>query len=222
MKCWGNTSVIITVDQKIDSKQFEKVMRNIRSGVESNATLECGGHQIGNKGYFIQPTVFYNVKVTEKKKKLFNVVSFQVTMLLTGDIKNRTICLSLKMRFRSSPINLEVQVRRADTNNIVDLVQHRLLNGGFVGVGFRDVDEVIRRANETRYGLAAGVFTKSLDTANRVSRALKAGTVWVNCFDVFDAAIPFVGYKMSGNSREKGIYLQSQQLLADQGSCHCS
>ena len=143
-------------------------------------------------------------------------------MLLNGNIKNRTICLSLKMRFRSSPINLEVQVRRADTNNIVDLVQHRLLNGGFVGVGFRDVDEVIRRANETRYGLAAGVFTKSLDTANRVSRALKAGTVWVNCFDVFDAAIPFGGYKMSGNSREKGIYLQSQQLLADQGSCHCS
>ncbi|KAH0892913.1 hypothetical protein HID58_055342 [Brassica napus] len=47
---------------QIDSKQFEKVMRYIRSGVESNATLECGGHQIGNKGYFIQPTVFSNVK----------------------------------------------------------------------------------------------------------------------------------------------------------------
>ena len=92
------------------------------------------------------------------------------------------------------------------------MVQHRLLNGGFVGVGFRDVDEVIRRANETRYGLAAGVFTKSLDTANRVSRALKAGTVWVNCFDVFDAAIPFGGYKMSGNGREKGIYSLNNYL----------
>ncbi|CAN6814942.1 unnamed protein product [Brassica oleracea] len=183
---------------QIDSKQFEKVMRYIRSGVESNATLECGGHQIGNKGYFIQPTVFSNVKDD---------------MLIAQD---------------------EISVRRADTNNIVDLVQHRLLNGGFVGVGFRELyaqsfritlaSSVLPRlrANETRYGLAAGVFTKSLDTAKRVSRALKAGTVWVNCFDVFDAAIPFGGYKMSGNSREKGIYLQSQQLLADQGSCHCS
>ena len=46
-------------------------MRYIRSGVERNATLECGGHQIGNKGYFIQPTVFSNVKVTEKKKEAF-------------------------------------------------------------------------------------------------------------------------------------------------------
>lgn len=82
----------------------------------------------------------------------------------------------------------------------------------FVDIGFSDVDEVIKRANETRYGLAAGVFTKSLDTANRVSRALKAGTVWVNCFDVFDAAIPFGGYKMSGNGREKGIYSLSNYL----------
>ena len=83
---------------------------------------------------------------------------------------------------------------------------------GFVDVGFSDVDEVIKRANDTRYGLAAGVFTKSLDTANRVSRALKAGTVWVNCFDVFDAAIPFGGYKMSGNGREKGIYSLNNYL----------
>ena len=76
----------------------------------------------------------------------------------------------------------------------------------FWGFYTRDTDEVIRRANSTRYGLAAGVFTSSLDTANTLSRALRAGTVWVNCFDVFDAAIPFGGYKMSGIGREKGIY----------------
>ncbi|KAJ1418227.1 Aldehyde/histidinol dehydrogenase [Sesbania bispinosa] len=70
----------------------------------------------------------------------------------------------------------------------------------------RDIGEVIRRANATRYGLAAGVFTKNLDTANTLMRGLKAGTVWINCFDVFDAAIPFGGYKMSGVGREKGIY----------------
>ena len=70
----------------------------------------------------------------------------------------------------------------------------------------RDLDEVIRRANATRYGLAAGVYTKNIDTANTLSRGLRAGTVWINCFDVFDAAIPFGGYKMSGHGREKGFY----------------
>ena len=68
------------------------------------------------------------------------------------------------------------------------------------------MEEVIRRANATHYGLAAGVFTRSLDVANTLSRALRAGTVWVNCYDVFDATIPFGGYKMSGVGREKGIY----------------
>lgn len=65
---------------------------------------------------------------------------------------------------------------------------------------------MIRRANASDYGLAAGVFTKNIDTANTISRALKAGTVWINCYDVFDAAIPFGGYKMSGIGREKGVY----------------
>ncbi|CAN8278140.1 unnamed protein product [Cochlearia groenlandica] len=143
---------------QVDLRQFEKVMKYIRSGIESNATLECGGDQIGNKGYFIQPTVFSNVKDD---------------MLIAQD-------------------------------EIFGPVQSILK--------FSDVDEVIKRANDTRYGLAAGVFTKNLDTANRVSRALKAGTVWVNCFDVFDAAIPFGGYKMSGNGREKGIYSLNNYL----------
>ncbi|CAH8357567.1 unnamed protein product [Eruca vesicaria subsp. sativa] len=127
---------------QIDSKQFEKVLRYIRSGVESNATLECGGDQIGDKGYFIQLTVFSNVKDD---------------MLIAQDEIFGPVQSILKFRC----------------------------------VGAKTM------------GLAAGVFTKSLDTTNRVSRALKAGTVWVNCFD---AAIPFGGYKMSGNGREKGIY----------------
>ncbi|KAL3813781.1 hypothetical protein ACJIZ3_015049 [Penstemon smallii] len=71
---------------------------------------------------------------------------------------------------------------------------------------FRDLNEVIGRANATYFGLAAGVFTKDLDNANMLSRALRVGTVWVNCYNVFDASIPFGGYKMSGNGREKGIY----------------
>lgn len=80
------------------------------------------------------------------------------------------------------------------------------------------MDEVIRRANATPYGLAAGIFTKNIDIANTMSRALKAGTVWVNCFVVLDAAIPFGGYKMSGIGREKGIdslrsYLQVKAVV---------
>lgn len=65
---------------------------------------------------------------------------------------------------------------------------------------------MVQRANNSRYGLAAGVFTKNLEIANYMTRALRAGTIWINCFDVFDAAIPFGGYKMSGIGREKGIY----------------
>ena len=71
---------------------------------------------------------------------------------------------------------------------------------------------MIRRANATHYGLAAGVFTGSLETANTMMRALKAGIVWINCFDVFDAAIPIGGYKMSGIGREKGIYSLNNYL----------
>nr|AAZ79356.1 aldehyde dehydrogenase [Vitis pseudoreticulata] len=137
---------------QIDPEQFAKVLRYIKSGVESNATLECGGGRIGSKGYFVQPTVFSNV---------------QDDMLIAKD-------------------------------EIFGPVQSILK--------YKDLDEVIRRANSTRYGLAAGVFTKNINTANTLTRALRVGTVWVNCFDVFDAAIPFGGYKMSGVGREKGIY----------------
>lgn len=77
---------------------------------------------------------------------------------------------------------------------------------------YKTLDEVIQRANASPYGLAAGVFTKNIDTANTLSRALRVGTVWINCFDVFDAAIPFGGYKMSGHGREKGIYSLNNYL----------
>lgn len=76
----------------------------------------------------------------------------------------------------------------------------------------RELEEVIRRANASRYGLAAGIFTHNIDTANRLTRALRVGSVWINCFDIFDAAIPFGGYKMSGHGREKGIYSLSNYL----------
>ncbi|RZC90080.1 hypothetical protein C5167_044710 [Papaver somniferum] len=137
---------------QIDLEQFEKVMNYIKSGVESGATVETGGARFGDKGYYIQPTVFSNV---------------QDHMLIAKD-------------------------------EIFGPVQSILK--------FKDLSEVIRRSNATTYGLAAGVFTQNIDTANTLTRALRAGTVWINCFDVFDAAIPFGGYKMSGHGREKGVY----------------
>jgi aldehyde dehydrogenase (NAD+) len=71
---------------------------------------------------------------------------------------------------------------------------------------FKDVDEVVRRGNQTHFGLAAAVWTRDIGKAHRLANGLKAGTVWVNCYDVFDAAAPFGGYKMSGQGRELGEY----------------
>ena len=71
---------------------------------------------------------------------------------------------------------------------------------------FKDIDEVITRSNNTFYGLAAAVWTRDVGKAHRIAHSLRAGTVWINCFDVFDAAAPFGGYKMSGVGRELGEY----------------
>ena len=71
---------------------------------------------------------------------------------------------------------------------------------------FTSADEVIGRANNSEYGLAASVFTSDLDKAMMMSQALQAGTVWINCFNISDAQVPFGGYKQSGFGREMGEY----------------
>ncbi len=71
---------------------------------------------------------------------------------------------------------------------------------------FSSLDEVVDRANDTTYGLAAAVWTRDIAKAVAVANGVRAGTVWVNCYDVFDPAAPFGGFKQSGMGREWGKY----------------
>jgi len=77
-------------------------------------------------------------------------------------------------------------------------------------IKFRNLDEVIGRANNTMYGLAAAVWTRDIGKAHAIANNVRAGTVWVNCFHVFDAAAPFGGFKQSGIGREMGEYALQQ------------
>ena len=135
---------------QVDDNQLKTIMGYIDSGKKEGASLLTGGKQHGSEGYFVEPTVFGDVK---------------------DDMK---IC------------------------------QEEIFGPVMQILKFKTTDEVIERANNNNYGLAASVFTKDIDAANTVSNNLRAGTVWVNCYDVFDAALPFGGYKDSGYSREKG------------------
>jgi phenylacetaldehyde dehydrogenase len=69
---------------------------------------------------------------------------------------------------------------------------------------FKDTDEVASQMNQTPYGLAGAVWTRDVTKAHRIAHALRAGTVWINCYNVFDAGLPFGGYKQSGWGREMG------------------
>jgi aldehyde dehydrogenase (NAD+) len=85
-------------------------------------------------------------------------------------------------------------------------------------IPFDDVDDAIRRGNDTSYGLGAGVWSRDVSTVHRVARGLRTGTVWANCYQLMDPAIPFGGYKMSGFGRESGAehlleYLQTKAVV---------
>ena len=66
------------------------------------------------------------------------------------------------------------------------------------------LDEIAREANDTTYGLGAGIWTRDISKAHALAKKLRAGTVWINCYNVFDASLPFGGYKQSGWGREMG------------------
>jgi aldehyde dehydrogenase (NAD+) len=137
---------------QVSQEQFDRVMGFIDAGKKEGAKLLCGGNRVGDRGYFIEPTVFDDV--TDKMKIARDEIFGPVMNILR----------------------------------------------------FKDLDDVVRRGNQTYFGLAAAVWTRDITKAHRLANGLRAGTVWVNCYDVFDAAAPFGGFKMSGFGRELGEY----------------
>jgi len=83
---------------------------------------------------------------------------------------------------------------------------------------FKTIDEVIKRANDSTYGLGAGIVGKDIGQLNKIANALRVGTVYINCYDVFDSITPFGGYKDSGIGRELGQaglenYMESKTVI---------
>ena len=91
-----------------------------------------------------------------------------------------------------------------ETNEKMKVVQEEIFGPVVAAIPFSDPEEVMVKANDSTYGLAAGIWTKDVSKAHRMAAQLRAGTVWINCYNVFDAAMPFGGYKQSGWGREMG------------------
>ncbi|HEU5227545.1 MAG TPA: aldehyde dehydrogenase family protein [Ktedonobacteraceae bacterium] len=137
----------------VSQEQLERVTGYIETGKREGARAATGGARAEGehlKGYFVQPTVFDDVKdeMTIAREEIFGPV--------------------------------------------------------VVALPFEDIEEVAARANKSIYGLAAGVWTSDVKKVHKMAAALKAGVVWVNTYNQFDAAAPFGGYKQSGYGREMG------------------
>jgi aldehyde dehydrogenase (NAD+) len=153
----------------VSKEQMEKVLKYVDVGQSEGAKLVSGGKRakIGNgKGYFVEPTVFNDVKNTMK------------------------------------------------------IAQEEIFGPVLSTISFKDPEDAIAQANGTIYGLAAAVWTKDVKKAHTFARKIKAGTVWVNTYNQYDAALPFGGFKQSGFGRELGAqaveqYSQTKSVWID-------
>jgi acyl-CoA reductase-like NAD-dependent aldehyde dehydrogenase len=110
----------------------------------------------------------------------------------------------------------------ADVTPAMTIAREEIFGPVLAAIEFADVDDAIARANDSMYGLAAGVWTRDIKKAHHVASKLKAGTVWVNTYNVYDTAAPFGGYKQSGFGREMGAhaldyYTQTKTVWVDLG-----
>ena len=92
----------------------------------------------------------------------------------------------------------------ANTRPDMRVVQEEIFGPVVVAASFDSLDDIAATANDSPYGLGAGIWTKDISKANLLAKKIRAGTVWINCYNVFDAALPFGGYKQSGWGREMG------------------
>lgn len=134
----------------ISAKQKARVADFMTRGRDQGAELVVGGNGVGERGFFVEPTIFANV------------------------------------------------------HRDMAIVREEIFGPVLVATPFDDMAEVVDAANDTRYGLGAGIFTRNVDTAHRTARAIDAGNVWVNCYGTVHPALPFGGFKESGWGREMG------------------
>ena len=109
-----------------------------------------------------------------------------------------------------------------NTKETMKVVQEEIFGPVVTAIPFTDPMDVVAKANHTIYGLAAGIWTRDISKAHRLAAQLRAGTVWVNCYNVFDAAMPFGGYKQSGWGREMGrdvleLYTEVKSVCTPEG-----
>ena len=93
-----------------------------------------------------------------------------------------------------------------DVNDSMTIAREEIFGPVLSAFSFDTVEEVLARANATEFGLASGVWTRDLSTAHRMARGIRAGSVWINCYQMLDPAVPFGGYGVSGFGRESGIH----------------
>ncbi|MDO9713065.1 aldehyde dehydrogenase family protein [Paracraurococcus lichenis] len=92
----------------------------------------------------------------------------------------------------------------ADVRDDMRIAQEEIFGPVISAIPFDDIEEVITRANATSFGLGSGLWTRDVSKAHKLARAIRAGSVWINCYQAMDPAVPFGGYKMSGYGRESG------------------
>src|SRR5215475_533105 len=100
----------------------------------------------------------------------------------------------------------------ADVKDEMRIAQEEIFGPVISAIPFTDIEEVMERANRTNYGLGSGLWTRDVSKAHKLARGIRAGSVWINCYQAMDPAVPFGGYKMSGYGRESGLQQMEEYL----------